>query len=180
VVSAALREQLQVVVAADEIGGNSGRIRSRFLFVAGGDWDCEVRPLSQTRAWRIMASIHALEGNWQRSPELKPMVERVRQGYRGGRDYPMSNRRDVEHYFASRAELWQRCREQGLRQHPRSPIRFALGRSGVYLKTRDGAHRLCCAMLLGQSRIPGQIWQIHPDYLEVFVQTRLAIPEDKQ
>lgn len=134
VVSDALQDQLQVVVSADQIGGASGRIRSRFLFVAAGDWDCNAHPLDQTRAWRIMASIHTVEGIWWRSSELEPMLARVRQGYRGGRDYPMRTRLDVEGYFASRAELWRRCRKEGIVHDPRSPIRFAMGRDGVYLK----------------------------------------------
>lgn len=169
-VADALAEQLAVSVSAEQIAGTAGPIPTRFFFVASGDWDRVSQPLQHTRAWRIMASIHETEGDWRRSAELEPMLARVRQGYRGGRDYPMRGRRDVERYFASRAELWQRCRQAGIARHPHAPIRFALARTGAYLKASDGAHRLCCAILLAQCPVPGQIWQVHPGYLEPLVE----------
>lgn len=174
--SDALEDRLDVIVSTDQIAGSSGRVSTRFFFVAPGDWDREIRPLTQFRAWRVMVSIHAAEGDWRRSTELEPMLARVRQGYRGGRDYPMRNRRDVERYFATRAELWTRCREEGIWTDRHSPIRLRLGRKGVCFKASDGAHRLCCALLLGQRCVPGRIWQVHPLYLESFVRTLLERP----
>ncbi|NBB82952.1 MAG: hypothetical protein GVY28_06050, partial [Alphaproteobacteria bacterium] len=64
----ALAEQLEVSVSAEQIAGAAGPIPTRFFFVASGDWDRASQPLHQTRAWRIMASIHATEGDWRRSP----------------------------------------------------------------------------------------------------------------
>lgn len=177
VVNDALAERLDIVLSADQLGGKIRRVSTRFFFVAPGDWDCAIRPLSRTRAWRVMASIHEADGDWRRSAELAPLLARVRQGYCGGRDHPMRDRRDVERYFATRAELWERCRREGLSRDPSRPILFALGRDGAYFKASDGAHRLCCALLLGQHPIPGRIWQVHPGYLESFVKTLLRESE---
>lgn len=170
IIAIGLEKQLRFRVPLVEVKGSAGRISSRFFFVADGEWDRNARPLSGSNAWRIMKSIHEADGEWRRCEEFSRMVDRVGKGYRGGRDYPMRDERDVLRYFETRAQIWRRCRERGIEDDWNSPIRFAVGRDGDYFKASDGAHRLACAFLLEQQEVPGVVWQIHPSFLQEFVQ----------
>lgn len=165
-----LSGRLRTQPRLSDIAGAAGRINERLMFVVDGRWDLRAAPLSGSSAWRVMKSIHDSEGDWRQSEEFAPMVERVRRGYRGRRDCPMRGELDVIRYFESRAQLWRRCRAQGLGEDWRRPIRFAVGRDGRYFKVRDGAHRLACAYLLNLEPVPGIIWQIHPGFVRQFVQ----------
>lgn len=177
-ITSTLGERLRAQVRLTDIAGSAGRIANRLPFVVDGDWDQRAMPLSASNAWRVMQSIHESRGEWRQSEALPRMLERVCRGYRGGRDYPMQSEHDVIRYFETRAELWRRCREEGILADWSSPIRFAIGRDGRYLKLRDGTHRLACAYLLDLEQVPGIIWQIHPDALHRFARDLLERPPD--